>query len=72
MRNILRLLLIVVIFMVCASALFSFLGTVLGFTFGIVGTVFRFVWRVIFSPGLLIVLILFIVYGVNKKKRNGA
>ena len=70
MRMFLKLLLIIVIGVVCVSALFSFLGAVLGFTFGIIGTVLGFVWRVIFSPVLLILLILFIVNRVNKSKRS--
>ena len=71
MRMFLRILLILVIGIGCISALFSFLGAVLGFTFGIISAALGFMWRVIFSPVLLILLILFIVSRVSKKKQNG-
>ena len=71
MKMFLRLLLIIVIGVVCASALFSFLGAVFSITFGIIGTALGLVWRIIFSPALLILLILFIVTRVSRKKRSG-
>ena len=70
MRMFLRLLLIIVIGVGCISALFSFLGTVLNITFGVIGAVLGFAWRFVFSPVLLILLILFAVTRFSKKKRN--
>ena len=70
MRMFLRLLLVIVIGVGCLSALFSFLGAVLGFTFGVIGVVLGFIWRFIFSPVLLILLVLFVVSRVNKKKQS--
>jgi len=71
MRTFLKLLLIIVIGVGCISALFSFLGAVLNITFGIIGAVFGFAWRFVFSPALLILLILFAVTRFSKKRHSG-
>ena len=70
MRPYLKLILVVVIGILCVSALFNFLGAVLGITLGIIGSVLGFIWRVVFSPVLLILMILFIISRVNKKKQS--
>jgi len=49
------------------AALLGLFGAVLGITFGILGAAFGFLWRVIFSPLILIVLIVWIVFRVRKK-----
>lgn len=69
-RASLKLLLVVLIGIVCLSALSSFLLAVLGVTFGFLGSVLGFLWRVIFSPVLLILLILFIVNKVSKTRQS--
>ena len=67
MKTFLKIILIIFIGVVAISALFSLLGAVLGIAFGVVGTLFGFVWRVIFSPAIVIVLIVFVVLKLRKK-----
>jgi len=67
MKNVLRLLLIILACIVGISALFSLLGAVLGFTFGIIGSTLGFIWRVIFSPVIVIAIIVFLIIKLRKK-----
>ena len=55
------LIVFVVIFLI--TGVFSLLGSVLRITFGVIGAFFSFIWRVIFTP---IILIVFVIWLVNK------
>lgn len=67
MRTIFRVILIIIVIALAASALFSVIRAVLGITTGFLGATFRFVWRIIFSPVILILLIVWLVVRVRKK-----
>ena len=68
MKPFVKIILIVFVGILIISSLFSLLGAVLGIAFGVFGTVLGFIWRVIFSPALLILLIIWIVSRVVKKR----
>ena len=70
MKPYIKVILIVFFAILVLSSLFSLLGAVLGIAFGVIGTALGFVWRVIFSPLILIVLIIFIVTKVAKKNSS--
>lgn len=70
MRNFVKILVIILACVVCVSALLSFLGTVLGATFGVIGSLFGFLWRVVFSPAVLVVLIIIGAVKLSKNRRN--
>ena len=70
MRLIFKVLLAVFILILLGSAVFSLLGAVLGITFGIIGTALGFVWRVIFSPAMLVIVIIWIIYKLTRKAAN--
>ena len=69
MKPVIRILLIALACLIVASALSSLIGAVLDATFGIIGTVLSFVWRVIFSPAILVIAIVWIVYRLGKRKK---
>ena len=71
MKTFLKIVLLVFICILVGSSLFSLLGAVLGVTFGAVGTALGFVWRVIFSPAMLVVLIVWIVSRIVKAQKRG-
>ena len=62
-----RVILIVLIAIILISSVFSLLGAVLNFTFGVIGAAFGFVWRVIFSPIIAIVCIVWLVMKLAKR-----
>ena len=59
----------IVLLVVCSVV--SLLGAVLGITLGVVGTALAFAWRVIFSPLMLVVVIVWVVAKVHKSSRRG-
>jgi len=67
MKNFFRILLIVLVCVIFISALFSLLSAVLGIAFGIIGSTLNFLWRVIFSPVVVIAIIIFVVIKLRKK-----
>ena len=70
MKPFVKTVLIVFVGILIISSLFSLLGAVLGIAFGVIGTVLGFVWRVIFSPALLILAIIWIVSRIVKKRSS--
>ena len=69
MKTFFKIAFIVIICLVVASALFSLLGAVLNITFGFIGSMFGFAWRVIFSPIIIIVFIVWLVVKFGKKPK---
>jgi uncharacterized BrkB/YihY/UPF0761 family membrane protein len=51
------------------SSVFSLIGAVLGITFGAIGAALGFAWQVIFSPAILVVFIIWLVYRFAKKRK---
>jgi len=47
---------------------FTLLGVIFSLTFGLVGTVFNWLFKVLFTPAVLVLIILFLVYKLSKKK----
>ena len=70
MKTFLKVSLIVIVCLIVASALFSLLGAVLNITFGVIGNLFSFIWRVIFSPAILIVFVVWIIVKFKKKPKS--
>ena len=70
MRPIFKIILIIFISILVISSFFSLLGAVLGIAFGVIGTILSFVWRVIFSPAILIVIVILIVTRIDKKRKS--
>jgi len=71
MKPIFKTILYIIIAILIISCLSSVLGAVLHLSFGIIGSVFKFIWRVIFSPAILIVFVVLIVTRVTNKRSSG-
>jgi len=67
MRTFLTVLLVIVICLFVICALFSFLGALMGITFGAIGLALGYVWRVVLSPAILIVFIVWVVVRLSKR-----
>ena len=46
---------------------FTLLGAVFTFTFGAIGAVIRWLFKVLLTPAVLVLIIIFMAYKLNKK-----
>ena len=70
MKPAVKITLIVIIAILLISSIFSMLGALLGIAFGVIGAAFGFAWRVIFSPIILIVCIVWLVSKIAKNNQR--
>jgi len=71
LKPVLKIVLLLLIGVVLVSTIFGLLGAVLGTTFGIAVDIISFIWRVLLRPAALVVLIVWIVSLVRKKRSAG-
>ena len=46
---------------------FTLIGALLGLTFGIIGSAIGAVFKIMFTPGVLVLIIIILAYKLNKK-----
>jgi len=67
MGKVLTTLAAIVIVLLIVSGLFTLIGAVFSLTFGIISVIMSMVWKILFSPLGLIVIVVYIIYRVNRK-----
>lgn len=51
------------------SGVFTLLGAIFSITFGIIGSVIGWIFKFLFSPAILVVIIIFLAYKLSKKSK---
>ena len=46
---------------------FTLLGTLFALTFGVIGTIIGWLFKVLLTPAVLVLIIIFLAYKLNKK-----
>ena len=49
------------------SGVIALISAVVGMTFGVIGLIFSFVWKILFNPIVLVIIIIVLAYKLNKK-----
>lgn len=66
MRSFIKVLLGIFIVLFAISGLFSLLGAALHLTFGILGVILSFIWNIVSNPVVLILIVVYLIYKLNK------
>lgn len=66
MKNLVKIILSVFVILFLISGVFTILGALFSFTFGIIGTILSLVWKLVTNPAVLILIIVCIVYKFRK------
>jgi len=61
MMYFLTVILVVVLVLFAVSGVFALFGSIVGFTFGVLGSVMAVIWDIMFSPLPIIVLIVWLI-----------
>jgi len=67
MKNLFIVLLIICIGIFAIGGAFTLLGVVFSFTFGLVGSILSWIFKVLFTPAVLILIIIILAYMLSKK-----
>ena len=64
--------LIIALIGICAGifligGVFTLLGAIFSFTFGVIGTILSGAFKILFNPVVLVIVIIFLAYKLNKK-----
>ena len=68
MKNIIFAILGLIIGISLIGAVLTFLSSLIGITFGLVGSILGFVFSKLFTPAVLVLIIIILAYKLNKKK----
>jgi len=67
MKNLFMVVLIICIGIFAIGGAFTLLGTLFSLTFGLVGSILSWVFKVLFTPAVLILVIIVLAYKLSKK-----
>lgn len=67
MSKFLTALVAIVVALAIISGAFMLIGAVFSLTFGIIGVIMSAIWKIVFSPLGLIIIVIYIIYRVTRK-----
>lgn len=67
MRGIIGVFLGIFLVVFVVSGFFTLFGAMLSLTFGLFGAVISILWKIVFNPVILLLVIVLLVYRLNKK-----
>lgn len=67
MSKFLTALVAIVVALATISGAFMLIGAVFSLTFGIIGVIMSAIWKIVFSPLGLIIIVIYIIYRVTRK-----
>lgn len=67
MGKIFSIIVFIVVALLIISGVFTLLGVLFSLTFGIIGGIMSLIWRILFSPLGLIIIIGYVIYRSTRK-----